>query len=129
MLASQPPSGLALLTPRLTELPAVERVAETLRYSALGLEYAISPSGALREWTKLVPRIAVAVAVPCVVLVPTVTYFLGGFAQWTAFLCAAAINLAATVAALIAFVLLLTVLVGIIRCAAKSGQRDSDYHP
>jgi len=108
----------------LTELPVVERAAETLRYSALRLEYAVSPSGALREWTKLVLRVAAAIAVPCVLLVPAVTYFLGGFAQWTTFLRAAAINLVVTVAALIAFVLLLTVLIGIIRSAVRSRQRD-----
>ena len=110
----------------LAELPVVERVAETLRYSALRLEYAISRDGFLREWTKLVLRIAVVVAVPCVLLVPALTYFLGGLAQWTAFLRAAAVDLVTTIAALIALVLLFGVFIGITRNAARCSQRDSN---
>ena len=105
-----------------TSLPSlshIERAAETLRYWMLRTEYAISPSGVLREWLQFTLWTAIVIGAPCVLVVPVVTYLLASFATWTAFLAAAAINLAKTAAALIAFVVLLMLLVSIVRSACK----------
>jgi hypothetical protein len=103
----------------LPHMSHVERSAEALRYQMLRLEFALSPDGGMREWLKLVLRMAIVAGAPCLLIVPIVTYFLSGFAAWTSFLRAAAINLVVTVAALIALVLLLMIFASILGAAVR----------
>jgi hypothetical protein len=46
------------IDPELTRLGAIERTAETLRYSALRAEHWLSPTGLLREWLRRILRLA-----------------------------------------------------------------------
>lgn len=68
-----------------SDLPAlspVERSAEVLRYTCCNIEYWLSPGGALREWLKFNLRIALAIAVPSLLVIPIITFTLGQFKTW-----------------------------------------------
>lgn len=92
------------IDPLLTDLPAIERVAEVLRYKFLQIEFAISPSGGIRAWLRLNLLIAVTLVIPSLLVVPVVTWLLGSFVTMTGFLLAAAQNLLYTVVTIIALV-------------------------
>ena len=107
------------MDPELPHLPAIERAAEVLRYQTLRLEYALSPDGLLRAWLRLIMRLAAFALFPTVLLVPGVTFILGEFRDWTAFLLAAVENLVATVFSLGLLLLAAVVLCSIFRHARR----------
>jgi hypothetical protein len=72
------------IDPELTRLGAIERTAETLRYSALRAEHWLSPTGLLREWLRRILQLAVAVVVPVLVFAPVITALLKRLAAWSA---------------------------------------------
>lgn len=90
-------------------LPTIERVAEVTRFNVLALEQAISPNGGLRAWLKLNVLVALVLAIPAVLVVPVVTYLLGGFATWSVFLAQIAENLLRT--AVMVFLIVLVIVV------------------
>ena len=98
-----PPS----VDPKLTDLPAISRVAEALRYSILDLEQAISPSGGLRAWVQLNVLVALVLAVPAFLVIPVVTLILSGFATWSEFLVRIGVNLLTAAGAIFGVVLVL----------------------
>lgn len=94
--------------PDLTALSPIERSAEVLRYKFLQLEYALSPSGALRGWLKLNLLLCLLLAIPAVFIVPILTAVLSAFETWTALLHAAARNLFYALLYLLGIIILLT---------------------
>ena len=99
----------------LTELSAIERAAEVLRFSAYRLEYALSPGGHLRAWFKLNLLLALLLAIPTVLVMPVVTLFLGTVATWSQYLLTAAVNILLALIAGTASVALATLLFFLIR--------------
>jgi hypothetical protein len=85
-----------------TSLPAVERTAEILRYRLLRLEYALSPTGMLRAWFKLMFKTAVVIGIPVMLLGPLLIVILAGIAVMTESLAHICINLLKAVAAIVA---------------------------
>jgi len=76
--------ALPRIDPELIHLGAIERTAETLRYSALRAEHWLSPNGLLREWLRRILQLAVAVVVPVLVFAPVITALLKRMAAWSA---------------------------------------------
>jgi hypothetical protein len=72
-----------------TELPhlnGIERAAEVIRFILTTLEHWLSPSGQLREFVKMNARLAIAIAVPVVIVAPLVTLALEQLKGWVALL-------------------------------------------
>ena len=68
-----------------TELPhlsGIERAAEVMRFILRKLEHWMSPSGRLREFTKMNARLAFAIAVPVILVAPLVTLALEQLKGW-----------------------------------------------
>ena len=66
----------------LEKLTPVERSTEALRHFVLSLEYWLSPKGALRAWIRFNLRLAAVLAVPCLLVVPLVTFALRQIRAW-----------------------------------------------
>ena len=66
----------------LHRLSGIERAAEVLRFMLHRLEYWISPLGHLREFVKLNFRLAIAIAIPVMMVAPLVTMALDQFKAW-----------------------------------------------
>lgn len=66
----------------LHRLSSIERVAEVLRFMLHRLEYWISPLGHLREFIKLNFRLAIAIALPVLMVAPLVTMALDQMKAW-----------------------------------------------
>ena len=77
---------------RLAKLSTIERVAEVVRYSILRTERWLSPRGHLREWLRINILAALVIGISALFVVPILTYLLGQFATWMAFLAEAARN-------------------------------------
>ena len=117
------PPALPDLDPNLAELPAITRVAETLRYSILDLEQAISPNGGLRAWVQLNMLVALVLAVPAFFVIPIVTLILSGFVTWSDFLARIGINLLTAAAAIFGSVLVLVLTGRVIEGERKRRRR------
>ncbi|MCC6240881.1 MAG: hypothetical protein IT448_11340 [Phycisphaerales bacterium] len=98
------------------------RIAETIRYCALSLEYSLSPSGQLRALTRLTARLTLATIIPTsgFLLVMLVVVALGvplaaGLAAILVSLETAALALLMTIIYLTLFVVLGAILIGISR--------------
>ena len=61
----------------LPDMPAIERVAESLWYGVLLLEYSLCPNGRLREWLKLWARLGLYALIPLVVGLVVLPLLLG----------------------------------------------------
>jgi len=96
------------IDPDLTGLSALERSAETLRYSVGRVEFWVSPKGELRAWFRLNLLLSLLLAVPAVVVGPILTYCLWTVATWSQFLLATAVNILLTVLAAMGVVALLS---------------------
>jgi len=70
----------------LPKLTAIERAAEVMRFTFSRLEYALSPLGHLREFVKLNFRLALAIAIPDLLVAPLVTLAIRQFKTWVAML-------------------------------------------
>lgn len=125
LLAAWRPSPVSepSLDPNTSGLPAIERVAEILRYNVLAAEHAISPNGGLRAWLKLNVLAAAVIFIPAMILVPAVTYLLSGFADWAHFLSKIAIGLLITALALVGGILTLVVGGRVVLFLLKTGKR------
>ncbi|GEP43104.1 hypothetical protein BGE01nite_23950 [Brevifollis gellanilyticus] len=66
----------------LPHLTAVERSAEVCRFILSKIEFALSPLGNLREFFKLNIRLAVAIAIPVLMVAPLVTMAITQFKAW-----------------------------------------------
>lgn len=113
------PPAPPYLDPNLTELPAITRIAESLRYSILDLEQAISPNGSLRAWVQLNVLVALVLAVPAFLVVPIVTLILSGFVTWSDFIARIAVNLLTAAAAIFGAVLVLVLTGRVIEAERK----------
>lgn len=80
------PLPVPAINPDLEELPAIERIAEVLRYQLLHIEYGLSNRGGLREWVRVVVVLSLVLAIPAILLVPLLTVFISAAATWTAML-------------------------------------------
>lgn len=70
----------------LPHLNGIERAAEVIRFILTTLEHWLSPSGRLREFVKMNARLAIAIAVPVVIVAPLVTLALEQLKGWVALL-------------------------------------------
>lgn len=86
------PLEIPQVDPDLPELPAVPRITEVLRYSIAKLEYSLSSGGHLRAWLKLNLLVSVVMAIPVLLVLPPLTWALGTFATWSAYISTTAIN-------------------------------------
>ena len=58
------------VSPDFRKMTRFQRLGETFRYQAARTEYAISPSGPMRSWFILWMRLAFALTIPAIVLLP-----------------------------------------------------------
>jgi hypothetical protein len=79
----------------------LERVTEITRFQLLQTEYMVSPGGGLRAWLRMNMLVAMIFIIPALFVVPVVTSLAGQFANLTAFLLQASMNLFYTVVTLI----------------------------
>ena len=70
----------------LPHLNGIERAAEVIRFIVTTLEHWLSPSGQLREFVKMNARLAIAIAVPVVIVAPLVTLALEQLKGWVGLL-------------------------------------------
>ena len=66
----------------LPTLSGIERSAEVLRFMLHKLEYWLAPRGHLREFVKLNFQLAVAIAIPVLMVAPLITMALDQFKAW-----------------------------------------------
>lgn len=79
----------SLARPVITDLGKqgpIQRATMVLWYSALRVEYWISPSGSLREWIRFNITLALIIGIPALLVVPIVTVLLWQFTAWTDYL-------------------------------------------
>lgn len=100
----------------------VERVAESIRYNILCLEFSISPKGGLRQWIKVNIALSLLIGIPVLVFMPIITYLIGGVAEISELLADAsqyllqgALNILKLVGVIIAAILGLIILMRILR--------------
>ena len=91
-----------------TQLPPIERSAEVLRFTVLKAEHWLSPNGRLREWLRFNFVAALIIGVPALLIIPIITFILGAFATWMAFLALAAWTFLCFVGSVIAAIALVT---------------------
>jgi hypothetical protein len=101
--------------PLLEDMTAIERSAETLRYSLLRAEFFISPQGHLREWLRLNLFIALILGSTSVLIVPIVTFVLTEFTTWTSLLVKIVKNLLLIPSGILASIALFSAVVFILR--------------
>lgn len=73
-----------VLDPNIGEHGAIERVAEIYRYHLLRVEFALSPSGVLREVLKRCLRILLLLCVPAFMIIPALVVIAAGLADLAA---------------------------------------------
>ena len=64
-------------------LSAVEKIAESIRYTILEIEHSVSPGGTLRAWLKVNIALAVLIGIPALLVLPVIGLVLGQFAGWS----------------------------------------------
>jgi hypothetical protein len=72
--------------PELPRLNGLQRAVESFRYTALSLEWWLSPNGHLREWLKINGKISSVLVIPAVLIVPLVTFILWQVSKWAGWL-------------------------------------------
>jgi hypothetical protein len=77
----------------LGNLNGVQRMVESIRFFVLTVEHWVSSEGVLREWLRIMLKIALVVVCPLAIFMPTVTFALWQIALWTAFLAVITQNL------------------------------------
>jgi hypothetical protein len=70
----------------LGNLNGVQRTVESVRFFALTVEHWISNDGVLREWLRIMLKIALVIVCPLAIFMPTLSFALWQIAVWTAFL-------------------------------------------
>lgn len=88
------------IDPEFFELKTLERAAEAMRYQSARLESWLSPAGILREWLRVCLRLAVALLIPGLLLVP-LSLILNEMVECAAFMQILARNLLETAATVI----------------------------
>ena len=101
--------------PELRNLSGIERVAESLRYTVLSIEWWLSPNGTLREWLKINGKVSSILLIPAVLVIPLVTFIVWQLATWIVLLVQIASNLILLPLAALAAGILITGVVLIVR--------------
>ena len=78
------PIDTPTVDPDLIHLDPLTRSAESIRHSVLSLEFWISPNGQVREWLRHNTRLAVLLAIPAFLVLPTITFALWQLVSWLA---------------------------------------------
>jgi len=118
----------------LPHLSAIERSAETISYTCRRFEYWLSPQGTLREWLKFNLRLAIGLAVPCLLVAPLVTLALKQFNAWIDLITRTTSNLvlvplsALLVIGLIAGLVSIGRSILVMRMRQQQGQRRDPYN-
>lgn len=95
------PIDVPVIDHGLNDMTMLERVTEITRFQLHQFEYAVSPGGGLRAWLRMNMLLAMVLIIPALLVVPVVTSLAGQFANLTAFLLQASVNLFYTVVTLI----------------------------
>lgn len=114
------PVGRPELDPRFYDLSALERAAETIRFHAALAEYRLSPAGVLRSWLAVCLRLALALTVPAVLLLPPLILAAGGIAELAVLLNTAGRSL-------LEAVLAVTAAVFAVRLAVSAWRKWNEY--
>lgn len=101
--------------PDLPRLNGLQRAAESFRYTALSLEWWLSPNGKLREWLRVNSKIGSALVIPAVLVVPLVTFILWQVAKWMGWLVSIAGNLILFPAAALLAVIVILAVIAVLR--------------
>jgi len=64
-------------------MDAIQRSAESFRYSILSWEYWASPNGQVREWCRHNTRAVVLLFIPALIIIPIIGFALSQVAAWT----------------------------------------------
>jgi hypothetical protein len=96
-----------VVDPLFPQMDALERSAESIRYSILSWEFWASPKGQVREWMRHNTRLVVLLFIPALIIIPIIGFALAQIAAWT-------IALAIIAAHLIIFTILAVVVLLII---------------
>lgn len=114
-------------------LSTVERVAESLKYNLLCIEYSISPKGGLRQRIKINLSLFLLFGIPILVFVPLATYLMGGFANIsklladaTQFLLVSAQNILKLIAVIIAIVTILYIIFKVLPRCFSGKEKDDE---
>ena len=70
------------IDPMFNDMDALERSAESIRYSILTTEFWISPDGQVREWCRHNTRLLAILFIPALVFIPIIGFALGQIAGW-----------------------------------------------
>lgn len=106
-ITSHPPLPQPQIIPDLEQRPFLERITETLCYSVLSFEYAISPNGGLRQWFKINIAFLLLFGIPILSFAPLITFFMLKFTSITTYLFQSALNILLSVLSLTATVSLI----------------------
>jgi hypothetical protein len=87
----------------LSQLDALSRSVECLRYFLLSFEFWLSPGGDIREWLKINCRLCVWLMMPALLVMPVVTLILWQFTGWFSMFTAIAGKLILLLLALLVF--------------------------
>jgi hypothetical protein len=118
----------------LPRLSAIERSAETISFTCRRFEYWLSPQGTLREWLKFNLRLAIGLAVPCLLVAPLVTLALKQFNAWIDLITRTTSNLVLVPLSVLLVIGLIAGLVSIgrsilvMRMRQQQGQRRDPYN-
>ena len=69
--------------PMFPAMDAIQRSAESIRYSILSWEFWASPNGQVREWLRHNTRAAVLLFIPALIIIPLIGFALSHIAGWT----------------------------------------------
>jgi hypothetical protein len=97
------PINPPLVNAHLSQLDALSRSAECLRYFILSFEFWLSPSGDVREWFKINCRLCVWLMIPALLVMPVIGLILWQFTGWLSMLTAIAGKLILILLALLVF--------------------------
>ena len=70
--------------PMFPTMDAIQRSAESIRYSILSWEFWASPNGQVREWLRHNTRIVVLLMIPALIIIPLIGFVLNQIASWVA---------------------------------------------
>jgi len=99
----------------LEELPALERTAESWRYSWQLLEFTLSPQGKLRQWIKVNFLLFLWLMIPLALFLPLSTIALGQFSNLTGFVKICSYNLLEAVLPLLLLSALISLIIAFLR--------------
>jgi len=69
--------------PMFPNMDAIQRSAESIRYSVLSWEFWVSPNGQVREWVRHNTCLVIILSIPALLIIPMIGFALSQIARWT----------------------------------------------